>query len=330
MVTLRRFPCFHGFYSISYSCTDPQISIWPHNILKCNGLYIPAEKPAFDEVKKDKLCEKKKPDKTRKEGAELEELRAFCKGIEYILMTVNDNEYKAATTFMGPPSATFQKAVVYPKAVMVVGMFAGRKTALIKTEPGSKCRPFVEKAVKAYPNAKYIVCVGVGYAFGKDKCKLADVMVSSKICDFADCKFDKDGEIEDRGQTLDVMQNLKDIFCLDIDCEDYKVTEAGRIAKVHCGSICSYPALIDNKEMRDKFRRKVSTKAIGGEMEGGVLLQFQDDQGNTIKGVIIIKGVSDFGDGKKEKDWQFTAAMAALHYTKSKLEEPNYESRSPE
>ena len=278
-------------------------------------------------VKKDELCEASRPDKKQKHGIELEELKNFCRGIDIILQTVNESEYKAATTFMEPPIDKFQKAVVYPKPGMVVGMFAGRKTALIKTEPGSKCRPYLEKAVKYFPSAKFIVCVGVGYAFNKEKCKLADVLVSNKICDFADCKFNKDGEIEDRGQTVDVMQDLKEIFCNELDCERYKVSETGRISKVHCGSVCSYPALFDNQEMRDKFHRKMSSKAIGGEMEGGVLLQFQRDHTN-IQGVIIIKGVSDYGDGKKEKDWQFTAAMAALHYTKSKLGEPNYDSRS--
>lgn len=61
--------------------------------------------------------------------------------------------------------------------------------------------------------------------------------------------------------------------------------------------------------MRDKFLRAKSV-AIGGEMEGGELLEFHNDQ--KIKGVIVIKGVADYADGKKEKDWQFTAAMAAL------------------
>ena len=38
-----------------------------------------------------------------------------------------------------------------------------------------------------------------------------------------------------------------------------------------------------------------------------------------LKGVMLIKGVADYADGKKTKHWQFTAAMAALHYTESRL-----------
>lgn len=52
-------------------------------------------------------------------------------------------------------------------------------------------------------------------------------------------------------------------------------------------------------------------------MEGGVLLEFERKR--KIKGVIVIKGVVDYADGKKSKEWQYTAAMAALNYTKIKL-----------
>ncbi len=48
-------------------------------------------------------------------------------------------------------------------------------------------------------------------------------------------------------------------------------------------------------------------------MEGGELLRFIGK--GKIEGVIVIKGVTDYGDGKKKKDWQFTAASAAFNYT---------------
>ncbi len=54
-------------------------------------------------------------------------------------------------------------------------------------------------------------------------------------------------------------------------------------------------------------------------MEGGELLRFTGK--GKIKGVIVIKGVADYGDGKKKKDWQFTAASAAFKYTEYKYQQ---------
>ena len=246
-------------------------------------------------------------------------MKSFCERITYVLHTVNDNEYDAAKTRLKPPSDNFERAVVYPRAGFVIGMFADLEVALIKTEPGSDCRDYIQEIIeekdKFYPNFKYIIGVGVGYAFDKEKCGLADVLVSNKISNFADCKFDKD-QIEDRGEVIKVVYKLRTIFCNDKDCSPFKVSTAGRISAIHCGNICSYSALINSTEVRDKFQKQMS-KPVGGEMEGGVLLDFQ--QKRKFEGVIIIKGVSDYGDGKKEKDWQFTAAMAALHYIEHKL-----------
>lgn len=107
---------------------------------------------------------------------------------------------------------------------------------------------------------------------------------------------------------------LYGLFCQDCDNE-YKVTSS-RESKVFSGDIVSYSSLMDNKVMRDKFH-KIQPTAIGGEMEGGELLEFERKR--KIKGVIVIKGVVDYADGNKSKEWQFTAAMAALNYTKTKL-----------
>ena len=57
-------------------------------------------------------------------------------------------------------------------------------------------------------------------------------------------------------------------------------------------------------------------------MEGGELLQFQTLE--KISGVILIKGVSNYGDGKdkeKEKEWEATAAMAAATFTRERTDE---------
>ena len=65
-------------------------------------------------------------------------------------------------------------------------------------------------------------------------------------------------------------------------------------------------------------------RAVGGEMEGQIIAGIHNDFLNLNPprkiDAIIIKGVSDHADGNKHKGWQMTAALAAIGYTKFKLE----------
>ncbi len=307
-----------------YVSTKPYITLcseipWVKQIHLLYVLFLSKEKPIYGE--REKLCEGKVREP---EDEEEEELESFCKDVKIILHTVNPNEFDAATTYIKPPSDNFNSAVIYPDSCMVVGKFADIKTAIIQTDAGTKCRKFIEDAHKAYPAADFVIGVGVGYAYSEEKCKLADVLVSKKISNFANCKFDGD-KIEDRGETIDVVHELSKIFCINTKCKAYIVSTSERASKIHCGTICSYSALFNSTEMRDKFGEQVRTKPVGGEMEGSVLLEFQQDK--KFNGAIIIKGVADYGDGNKAKDWQFTAAMAALHYAEAKLRSSGYRSK---
>ncbi len=237
--------------------------------------------------------------------------------MEIILQTVSDNEYQAATTLIEPPDAKFERAIVFPSAGTVVGMFAGHKTALIQTDEGSSSPDYIQSAINTFSNAKFIIAIGVGYAFDSSKFKPADVLVSKKISNLKNLKFDKNCEILDRGETIDVVNELKLVFCKDRTFkEDFIVSKNGRISRAYSGRYASYSTHLSNKEMRDKFRAAVP-EAIGGDMEGGELLRFQKNQ--EIEGIIVIKGVAGYADGCRGEEWEFTAAYAALKYAQSKL-----------
>ena len=241
-------------------------------------------------------------------------LLKFSKEIKIILFTINDNEYQAALAFMKPPSRIFNRSVVFPSAGCVVGRFAGHMVALIQTNVGSNSRIYIKDAIDFFQNAEHIYGVGVGYAFDRSK-KLGDVLVSNKICDLRSSKMNKEQQFLNRGFTYLVdNQEAEEMH--------FPVAKDGREAVVHVGTIASFDMLMDNKEFRDKLRRAVPD-VIGGEMEGGVLMEFKNVS-ETIVRAKIIKGIVDYGDGKKEKSWQFTAAMAAFAYTEKLLENPDF------
>ena len=99
--------------------------------------------------------------------------------------------------------------------------------------------------------------------------------------------------------------------------------DQGRVAKAHAGLVFSSPNLINNPDIKQNLQQK---GCIGGEMEGWVLLKMQEKYPRIES--IIIKGISDYGDGTKDGDgsktqvkdkWQLTAAKAAVDYAVYKL-----------
>ena len=280
------------------------------------------EKPRFDT---DAIAEYNAKinleDPPQKGTREYDELQKYCSQVEIILHTVNDNENLAALTYMKSPSGKSNGIQNFPNVGMVVGVFAKKKVVLIQTDPGERCEEMVKETISYFPSAQYILAVGVCYSFDQKKHLLGDVLVSKQISDLKNFKYRADGTIENRGETKNVADFLSDVFCKRCTfSQPFKVTDT-RDSKVYGGTFLSRPVLMDNKSERDKFHAAVPT-AIGGEMEGGVLMKLEKQQ-PTINRVIIIKGVADYGDGTKDKEWQFTTAMAAFQYTETKLRSVN-------
>ena len=289
-----------------------------------------AETPTYGKTELRKIIKEKSPQKTPQKESELYRgLENFSKNVQIIIHTVNDNEYYAAVGHLsddGNPLLGLTTSVVFPKTGSVVGMFGGYKAALVQTRMGGYCREGIEDALLNFPNAKAIIAVGVAYGKSHEKCKFGDVLVSQSIEDMSNVKF-QDGTIIERGEKHHVKPNLQKIFCKQtqsfVVMKDFTCTK-DREPQIIPGAIVSMPWLVDDEETKRKILEN-SREAIGGEMEGFILLQIQKKYANQNPprqlDVVVIKGVADYGDGTKLKEWQFTAAMAAVGYAHHKLEE---------
>lgn len=273
--------------------------------------------PRYSKEEQDKLFREHRPGRPpRPKTKEHEELAKFIEDIEVILQVVDEHEYQAAVTFLERPSETFKKSVVFPSAGSAVGFFAERRVALIHTDKGANISEYIEGALGTFKNAKYIVGVGSGYAFDRTKYKFGDVLVSRKIGDLRNWRIERDGNVINRGQLIDAVKRLQELFCMDASFEDDFEVATGRYSKTYVGTFASSAVALQNREMRDKFAQAVP-EVIGGEMEGGQLMWFQ--QKRRIDGVIVVKGVADYGDGLSTDEWKFTAAMAAFTYVRDKM-----------
>ncbi len=174
--------------------------------------------------------------------------------------------------------------------------------------------------------------MGVAYANNPEKAKYGDVLVSKFIDGVGNIKNTEGGMKIFRAcssRFTEVLPGLRNVFARGEETWDALVgfkcaTNEGRTSQVHSGLIISERALVDNRDERDKSKTN-APEAIGGEMEGVVLVEIQKTSERGIHasprelGVIVVKGVADYADGSKEKKWQLTAAMAAASYAEHKL-----------
>ena len=136
-------------------------------------------------------------------------------------------------------------------------------------------------------------------------------------------KVNEVGKIILRGPSCPVEGVLQNRFCLKtISFFNQKKFQSSNIcySQAFPGIIISCPCLVNNKEFKTHLCEN-SAEAIGGEMEGFVLMDIVNHQPAERQkiGAIIIKGVCDYADGLKRDDWHPTAALAAVEYAHTRL-----------
>ena len=245
-----------------------------------------------------------------------------AKQVKVIIQSCNNAEYYAALERMKPAKALLPmfKPVKYPTSsyTIVVGTFAGKNAAIVRTRQGNKCRDDLEKILRFFPQAKYLL--GLGVCMGI-KGKFGDVLIGKMVQIEENLKLEN-GKLVVRGTRWDATQTMTNTFCDDtagwkgFECTATAEgsTSEPRTSQVFPGCILSSSALLNDKDIKQGLEKESQT-LIGVEMEGWVLFTAFKD----IKS-IIIKGISDYGDGTKAKDWQLTAAKAAVDYAHFKLE----------
>ena len=261
----------------------------------------------------------------------MQAVQLFSNSVVVILHTCNEKDFWAALERLEPPTTDNEskirdRPIIYPRIGSVIGWFAGYRAAVVRTGQGNKCRDGLMKALtESFPDSQVIIAAGIAYANDRKR-NFADVLVSDQIENLVQYKKEGD-EITCHGPREEVDPNVKRIF---VDsAKDWTGMQCficagdNRTSVAHIGCIVSAPTLIKDEVLRDRLM-KHTPNAIGGEMEGWVLLELK----RTLKSqhkkdieVIIIKGVADYGDLKKGDKWQWTAAKAAIdciHYCLSK------------
>ena len=262
------------------------------------------------------------------EESKRQAVKEFTTKVRVVIQTCNDAEYYAALEKLKPPRIEeFTKPVKYPhpELKIVVGTFADIDAAIIKTDQGSDCIKELQTVFKdnaIFTSAKLLLGLGVCYGlkknYAKHDLKFADVLVGREIGALPRPKF-TGGTIETRGIPKPTPKIVQNLFCEDADTwNEFVVCKkpSKRIAKAFIGRLASGSILIDDPGVLQGLEDP-ALRYLGGEMEGWAQIEYTPEHVKSI----IIKGIADFGDGAKDKIWQFTAAKAAVDYAHYMLTE---------
>ena len=250
-----------------------------------------------------------------------------------LLLTANENEDKAALCYLEPlPGHTkiyehMQQTNFGPKtlhAIYHIGKYGACPAAVRRISQGNKpgganIAPYL--AFSCFKNLNAII--GLGVACGvEEKVNICDVLVADKVNNYDQARFGEEG-IVNRGLALPTSELLSSIFGQSIKWPSDDIInrlEDSGLSKprIKAGTILSGPYLIDNSEVKKALIQNFAAEAIGLEMEAGYLSKAV--QGTPVH-MTIVKAVCDFGDGKKNKHFQPTAALLAADCVKHYLDD---------
>ena len=258
---------------------------------------------------------------------------------QILLVTANDFEQYAALSLLEPMEG---RAVLYrvqhnysgPLAKVVTytfGKFGAFNAAVqrMTTQGPASAQDVITIAADCFGhNLNAIFSVGVACGI-KKKNDMLDVLVSKRVTFYTIARYgtNKQGKLEIISReisNLPTSEFLLQNFANPPEWSTKYSKTAARLTikkpKKYMGLLLSGDYLVDNKEFKDELLNTFAKEAIGIEMEGAGL--YHDYRSHNYE-ILIVKAVCDFGDGKKNKEYQPTAALLAAeclhHYLSNKV-----------
>ena len=268
------------------------------------------------------------------EGIKPHEVELVRSKTQILLVTANEFEHDAVLAFLEPTEGdallkyqhTWKIGFMIKHALYIFGRFGPFNAAvqMMEKQGSAAAQDAVTVASQCFGKNLYAI-FAVGVACGVEaKSKLLDVLVSTKITSYNLTRYgtSKEGkpDIRSRAMTnLDTDQHFAQLFRAPPSWPPINSSIVNRLAEppvMRMGLFLSGDFLIDNKDHKEQLLNNFAKEAIGIEMEGAGL--FHEYAQHNCK-IMIVKSVSDFGDGGKDKRYQPTAALLAADCLKHYL-----------
>ncbi|XP_019853999.1 PREDICTED: uncharacterized protein LOC109583196 [Amphimedon queenslandica] len=232
--------------------------------------------------------------------------------VHYILVTATPIEYRAVMSATDPPGSDdkYIKVITEDKSAhFILGKYKSCHVAIIRTGQGPDKTDEVLTSVRKTVKAKYVIAIGICYGAKEsetkelgDKTNLGDIIVAEDIVNTEhQCSKKTKPKTYNCGHT--------ELYKLFIH-EDVFEFE-GKNVKVHTqGALASEFTLHRNEEEKQK-RLNYASGALGGEMEAnGIHRVARREKFEWI----VIKSIVDWGNEKKDKNWQQFGAVSCAQF----------------
>ena len=224
-----------------------------------------------------------------------------------LILVANDTEREAVREAAREAGGgvSLERSYVGQNTVFHLGIIGGSELLLVQSEQGTESPSAMTLTAFASVSAlrpSAVIMVGIAYGFRENEQTLGDVMVSTQVRlgDHIKVTTERGRAVElRRGDHASASGLLLDRFRSSV--VDWNGPQ------VHFGPIVSRNVLVNHRKLREKFRRK-DRDAIGGEMEGAGLYSAAVREKVDW---IIVKGISDWGFGKTDREQVLAARNAA-------------------
>lgn len=233
--------------------------------------------------------------------------QALSRQIDVVIMTATDVELEAVISLLQPYPRRKTVLLAYQgPETYYLGKFGAWKTAVTKCRMGAGgaggSTLATESAIRNWQPRAIIM---VGIAFGKDaaKQKIGDVLVASQIIPYEKQRVGV--EVIFRDPIPPTNSTLLNRFENPLGWQFSRPD--GKSCAIRYGPLLSGEKLVDDAQFKANLFHRFP-QAIGGEMEGAGVAAAA---GQNSIAWILVKGICDWGDGKKHNNYQPMAAAAA-------------------
>lgn len=208
---------------------------------------------------------------------------------DIVIFTVNTHESNSVKAAFG--GATPARPIE-GRSYFDLGIFGGARVFHAITQMGDQATSAAARAAMAALKPKLLLCVGIAWGAMPGRCKIGDILLASRLHDWAHRKESRDDGVIPRGFTIppsdNVLQMARTAYI------DWRNDGSGIKPELHDGLLLSAPVLYDDEVERDKAL-ETHPEAVGGEMEGRGLV-WEASQAKL--DWLVIKAVCDWGAGK--------------------------------
>lgn len=239
-------------------------------------------------------------------GVHFEDIAARV-DIELLLITATETELRQVLRLLEPFENEERILKVTAKyETYYLGKFGAFAAAVVRSGMGSMGplgSALTANSAIALWKPDAVIVVGIAFGINKTEHKPADVLIAERLALYENQRIGSEivprNSIPSTGLTL--LNRFRDALGWSFKRPD------GTKVKMHIGQMLSGNKLIDDpsfkQELIDRF-----PDSIGGEMEGAGVFDACSRAGVEF---IVVKGVSDWADGKKHDGYQEMAAASA-------------------